>query len=212
MKGETTTNREVIKIHMLDKCVDALANKINVHLRVKDLEYEKLKLGLYVLLLNLPKIVLTIILSAYFGILLEAVVMILSHNWLRHTAFGVHAKNPTVCLITTLIMFIAPPILLQEIKCNNYEVLLAFLVFNILFYKYAPADTENHPLLGEENRNRLKKRTMIRSVSLMILTLIIPYENLKALILTSGVYTIIGILPLTYKILKRRYNNYEQYE
>lgn len=212
MKGKTTTNRKVIKSYMIDKCVDALADKLNVHLKVKDLEYEKLKLGLYVLLLNLPKLVLTLMLSAYFNILVEVVIMIISHNWLRQTAFGAHAKNPTVCLFITLIMFITPPVLLKEVKCNNYTTLLIFLIFDILFYKYAPADTENHPLLGEEYRNKLKMRTLIRSISLMVVTLIIPYKNLKTLVLVTGMYTIIGILPITYKILKKRYNNYEIYE
>lgn len=212
MSGKTTTNQEIIKLHLLDRCVDDLANRLNVYLKTEDLEYEKLKLGLYVLLLNLPKVILTMIFAAYFNIMLEAAIMILSHNWLRHTSFGEHASNPTVCLIVTLIMFILPPVLLKNIYCDNYIVIIVFLIFNMLFYKYAPADTEKHPLLGEEYRKKLKMRTLVRSTILMTATLLLPYKNLKTLVLVSGVYAVVGILPITYKVLKRRYNNYEGYE
>lgn len=202
----------LLEFDFINICSNAITYKLNAYLNKEGFEYEKLKLGVEVVLLSLSKLILVLILSIYFNILIETIVMIISHTILRRNAFGLHAKNSNVCLIITLIMFIVPPILLKNLYLNNYIVTVLFLLFNTVLYKNAPADTENHPLLGAKLRKKLKTKTWVYGNILMIITVLIPFNNLKPLVLISVLYIVIMISPITYKILKRRCNNYEIYE
>lgn len=203
---------KVVKFDIVNACSEAIVYKLNTHLNKNGLEYEKLKLGVNVIVLNVSKLAIILILSIYYNTFWETVVMIMANSFIRHNAFGLHAKNPTVCLISTTLMFVLPPILLKSAYLSNYMIVVIFLVFNILLYKYAPADTEKHPLLGVEFRRLLKTKTLINGILLMIVTLLTPFNNLKPLIVLSVLYVIVTILPMTYKILKRGYDNYEKYE
>lgn len=205
-------NEEALKFDIIEFCSDAIVNKINSYLNVQGLEYEKLKLGVDVILLTVSKLIITLILAAYFKIMPQVLSMIGANMLLKNTAFGLHSKSSFRCLIITLAMFILPPTLLKNFEIGNIMVILLFTAFSFLFYMYAPADTANHPLLGAEFRKKLKYKTVFRSVLLGIITVFIPYKHIKGLVSISVLYTVVGILPVTYKVLKRRYNNYEQYE
>jgi accessory gene regulator B len=209
MKNLTNT---LLSFDIMDICSRFIVSKLNSHLNKEGLEFEKLRLGVDVIILSLSKLILIFVLSIFFNTFVETFVMIISHSLLRRTAFGLHAKNSNVCLIITVLMFVTPPILLNNIHLNFYIIIAIFLVFNLILYKYAPADTENHPLLGASLRKQLKTKTWVTGNILMVVTLLIPIDRLKPLIILSVFYIILTILPVTYKILKRRCNNYEIYE
>ncbi|WP_455815401.1 accessory gene regulator B family protein, partial [Clostridium butyricum] len=93
-----------------------------------------------------------------------------------------------------------------------YMVFILFTIINILLYKYAPADTENHPLFSADLRNKLKKDSVITGIILMIFTLLIPNNAIKTLVSLAAISAVTLILPITYNLLKRSYKNYENYE
>lgn len=204
--------KNIIEFDVIGMCSEIIVKKLNFYMNKDGLEYEKLKLGVDVVVLSVSKIILTLILAIYFDIFFEVLLMSVVHGVVRYNAFGLHSNNSNVCLVLTLAMFILPPILLKSVYLNNYVVLIMFLLFSLLLYKYAPADTENHPLLGAILRKKLRMRTLVCSFIVMILTLLIPIGNFKIFPIISTMYVIIGILPVTYNILKRGYKNYEKYE
>jgi accessory gene regulator B len=81
----------------------------------------------------------------------------------------------------------------------------------IFFYKYAPADTEKHPLLNAKLRKKLKLKTIFILLILLIIGLITNSFYFRNLIILATLSQLILILPLTYKLLNRRYNNYANY-
>lgn len=204
--------KNIIEFDVIGICSEIIVKKLNFYMNKDGLEYEKLRLGVDVVVLSVSKIILTLILAIYFNIFFEVLLMSVVHGVVRYNAFGLHAKNSNVCLVLTLAMFILPPILLKSVYLDNYTVLIVFILFSLLLYKYAPADTESHPLLGATLRKKLKMRTLVYSFIVMILTLLIPFEDFKIFPIISTMYVIIGILPITYNIFKRRYKNYEKYE
>lgn len=204
--------KKIIKFDVVGSCSEFIVNRLNVYMNKDGLEYEKLKLGVDVLVLSLSKVILTLVLAVYFDIFFEVLLMAVVHGIIRYNAFGLHAKDSNVCLVLTLAMFILPPILLKSIYLSNYTVLIVFLLFSLLLYKYAPADTENHPLLGATLRKKLRIKTLVYSIIVMILTLLLPFGEFKIFPIISTLYVIIGVLPITYNILKRGYKNYEKYE
>jgi len=205
-------NNSKYKLSLIEKLAEYIALKLNVHLKKEGLELLKLKLGLEIILINLSKFIVIFLVAAYFNLLKEAALMSLVFGSIRRYAFGLHAENSIVCTITSLLMFVFGSYLSYHLILNNYIILISFLVIIIVLYKYAPGDTEYHPLLGEKLRNKLRKASVITGMILMVLALIIPNPTIKTIITLASGFEIISILPVTYKILNRRYKNYEEYE
>lgn len=205
-------NRLKVKKSLMQTLSQYLTTKLNVYMKKEGVELLKLKLGLEIILINLSKFIIIFLVANYFNLLKEAILMSLVFGSIRKNAFGLHAKSSIVCTILSLIMFVFGAYISNYLLFNNYIIFPVFLIINILLYTYAPADTEAHPLLGQKLKNKLRKRSVITGVILMVLTLVIQNLMLKTLITLASCFEVIIILPITYKILNRRYKNYEKYE
>lgn len=80
-----------------------------------------------------------------------------------------------------------------------------------LLYKYAPGDTEQKPLLNKYTREKNKKVSCFIGVTYVIIGFITSDEIISNILLLVLVLECVMINPITYKFLKRRYNNYEYY-
>lgn len=199
-------------INLIDILAENITLNINAYLRKEGLELEKMKLGIQVLLINISKFFIIMILAVMLNLVKETLFMILVFGCIRKHAFGLHAKSSIMCTLICILMFNFGAYLSHYLIFNNYIVFMIFTIINILLYRYAPADTASHPLLGYKLRTKLKKEALLTGIVLMIIALIIPINIVKTLITLSGSFAVIMILPITYKILKRSYDNYEQYE
>lgn len=199
-------------VSLMERLTECITFKLNRYLNKEGLELEKLRLGCEILLINVSKFLIIITIATIFNLLKETLLMILIFGILRKRTFGLHAKSSVMCTIVCILMFNFGAYFCQYLKFNNYIVFIIFLVINILLYKYAPADTECHPLLGYKLRTKLKREALLISIVLMLLALIIPNDTVKTVITLAESFAVIIILPITYKILKRRYRNYEKYE
>lgn len=198
--------------NIIEMLAEIIIIKLNSKLNKEGLALTKMKFGMEVLLINLSKALVLFLVGAQLNLLKETIFMTLVFGSVRKSAFGLHAKSSIVCTIVTLLMFVGGSYIGHYLNLNNYEIALIFTLFNILLYKYAPADTEKHPLISEKLRKKLRKETVSTGILLMIITVIIPSQLIKSLIVLSVGFEVINILPITYKIFNRRYRNYEQYE
>ncbi|MCR3758932.1 accessory gene regulator B family protein [Clostridium felsineum] len=200
------------KLNFVEKLSQDVAIKLNKHLKKEGIELVKLKFGLEVIFINIFKLIILFLVAYYCKLLKETVIMLVVFGCLRSNAFGLHAKNSIVCTLMSLLMFVLGGYLSRYLMFNNYIVVISFCIVILFLLKYAPGDTEAHPLVGEKLRNRLKKNAVIIGVLLMVVALIVPDKEIKTCIILSGFYETISILPITYKILKRRYKNYYEFE
>ncbi|EFS01644.1 putative accessory gene regulator protein, partial [Listeria seeligeri FSL N1-067] len=136
----------------------------------------------------------------------------LSYLWLRRYSFGLHATKTLNCTLISLTMFVLTPWIFQNVLSNNWIVLGTFAFILLNMFLFAPADTENLPLIGEGHRKKLKRKAMIGTLILTGITLLIPFAEMKTLIMIGSLFQVVSINPLTYKLLRRRYRNYEKYE
>lgn len=196
----------------MEKIAESIVLKLNTHLNKEGLELQKMKLGIEILVINISKLIIIMSASIYFNLIKQTVFMIIIFAIMRRNAFGLHAKNSVVCTIMSLTMFVFGAYLSSFIELNNYVVFIAFVIMSFLFYKYAPADTEKHPLLGKKLRNKLRRNSVISCILLMIIILLIHNIEIKTLSILAVSFEVISILPITYKILKRGCRNYEKYE
>lgn len=199
-------------LSFMEKLADISALKLNKHLKKEGNDLLRLKLGLEIIFINAAKFIVLLLISYYFKLIKETIIMMVTFALLRRNAFGLHALNSIVCTIGSVFMFVGCAYLSHYLLFNNYVVLICFLTINLLLFKYAPGDTEAHPLVGANLRASLKKKSVITGMILMAIALIVPNEMIKTLIVLSSIFEIISILPITYSILGRRYRNYYEFE
>lgn len=195
---------------MAVKCVNGLNRYAGKEMR----DRQKMVLGVEILFHNIPKLLLMLILATLLGILPQTILIWLPFACIRRYAAGLHASNNITCTLATLFMFVAMPyiIVTQGISINVWVLLAIFGLVNAGLYKYAPADTNARPILGKVKRIKLRKKSVMAGLCMLALALALRSAVYYALISMGGVYALITVLPVTYKILGRSINNYEQYE
>ena len=172
----------------------------------------EIKYGLELLYLSITKMLIICILAYILGILKEMLIVVVSYNLLRPTAFGLHANKSWQCLIITSFMFLIFPFLSRHFII---PIIIKIILLTMCFtgiVKYAPADTPKHPLI---NKNRRRKYKIISCITTLILSFLVLYFNnnlISNLILSSIVMQTILLLPITYKLMGVRYNNYKYYK
>jgi len=174
--------------------------------------YLRLVYDIEVLIMNVTKLIIVFTISLLIGILPLTIATLIGFNVIRRYSFGIHAKNSTVCTISSVILFIFVPYAFKSIGVPNLVVLPIFGVVILLLFLYAPSDTEARPLVGKKKRLQLKKRAIVSGALLMLAVLLFPGGGIKTMLTLGAIYETISLLPISYIILKRKHNNYERYE
>nr|WP_259337120.1 accessory gene regulator B family protein [Bombilactobacillus bombi] len=152
------------------------------------------------------------IVAILLGTVKNTLIMHSSYALLRWFAGGWHAKKSINCSIFGIITFAVFPFILQSLnlKINIWEIIPILLITLILIYYYSPSDSEKNPMVNKIIRNKAHKRSVITVIFLSILVLFLNSN--------TEIYIVLGIFiesflvtPLFYKIMKVRYNNYEEY-
>ena len=150
-----------------ERLAERITMRLNVKVKKEGVELAKMRLGLEILFININKLGIVFLIASHFNFLKESIFMMLVFASIRSGAFGLHAKRSVICTLITSAMFVAGPYISYRIQLNNYMVAVAFIIITFCFYKYAPADTENHPILGEKLRLKLRKETVLKSLVLL---------------------------------------------
>lgn len=174
---------------------------------IKMAEYRYNLEGFY---LTMSKMLVIIPLAILFGIFKELLIILLSFNLIRQPAHGLHATKSWICLLSSTTIFIGLPLLAKLFILPFIYKLIIDIIGLLLIGIYAPADTKKAPIIKKEKRLKLKIKSIIYTIILIIVSLIINshYSNL---IIFSIWIEVFLILPITYKIFKLPYNNYIEY-
>lgn len=124
---------------------------------------------------------------------------------------GFHLKTHIGCIISTSLMytgtaFISKFILLSQM---NKSILICFtLAFGIIScILYAPADTENVPILRKKER-KLKKIGSCIILSIMIgLSIFIRNEIISNILLIGALVQTLTIIPIAYRLTNNKYGH-----
>lgn len=200
------------KFDLYDYLTQKVVNYFKKYMTFEELEEEKLYLGVLNVIVNFIKTSIILILAACFSIVKEVLLMILVFALLRLYAAGLHAKKSISCTLTALIAFVGGAYLTLNFPINFRGAFLICVILSLLILKYAPADTENRPIIGPQHRKKLKRNAFIIAVVILVINLILKNVTFINLTMLAMLYQVISILPITYKILKRSYRNYEEYE
>ncbi|WP_027624638.1 accessory gene regulator ArgB-like protein [Clostridium lundense] len=175
-------------------------------------DLEIIRYGIEVLYANFAKFPIILMIAYFLGVARYAMYTIIIWGILRCFSGGIHATKSWTCLLSTLITIFTSVYLSLYTECNIVIKACIFLTSLYLYNKYSPADTEEKPYVDPCVRKRLRIKSLITVTIYFILS--ISLKNIFFSNIFIYILWVQGILicPVTYKIFKRRYNNYEYFK
>ncbi len=178
-----------------------------------DLEkQEELKYGLFSIYLLVTKLVIVIILALILNIEKEVLLFLLIYNEIRTFSFGLHATKSSICLISSLIIFILLPLICNYLVLAMHIKIILCCITICLIFKNSPADTEKRPIINPKRRLFFKYISTIVAIIYSFISLLITDSFLSNCFILSMILQCIIISPLTYRIFNLPYNNYLTYK
>ncbi len=200
---------------MIDTICTFLTNRIRKEMpEIYDERAEVINYGLQNIVGEIPKIFLLFIISFILGMLKEVLFMFIVLTPYRGASGGFHLKTHLGCIVGTTAFYCGIVLLSQHVILDDitkYILIGISWIFGMFMIKlYAPADTENVPILSKKDR---KKKQMIAyitySIGLMA-ALLIQNNVISNILLFGNLLQTLTITKLAYRLTKNKYG-YEVY-
>lgn len=200
---------------MVDKICDHLTNKIKqIVPDINDEKAEIINYGIHLIVGEIPKTFIFIGLAAILGILKDFFLTILIIFPYRAFSGGFHLKTHFGCIVGTSSFYCGIPYIAKmfslDLKTKIICTILTWIFGIIMCKLYAPADTENVPILRKKDR----RKKQICSYIILTITLAIGLfinNSLVSNIIILGMFgQTLLITRLAYKITNNKYG-YEVY-
>ena len=200
---------------MIDKICDKLMKRIRAKMpEVDDERAEVIKYGLELIIGELPKMFLLFVIAWLFGIFKYALISFAIILPYKLVSGGVHLKTHIGCILGTSLLycgnvFISKYINIPDIK-NQIIFSAIILIFAIIMISlYAPADTENVPILRKKERAKKKIISYIIVTTMIIISFLVKDRVISNMFRVGVLLQSIMISKLTYNIFKVKFGYLE---
>lgn len=200
--------------------IEKICNSILIKMREKmpDITDEKAEIILYGLQLiigEIPKMFILFGLSFLLGFGWYMVFAYIAVMPYRATSGGFHLHTHLGCILSTIIFFYGNILISKFLVLDNiqkYILIGLSLVFGILMISmYAPADTEEVPIISKKERKAKKILSYVMLTLTLVVALFIPDRMMSNILIIGSIFQSISISRLAYKITKNKYGH-EVYE
>lgn len=197
---------------MIDKICMFLTNKMRKEMPdIDDERAEIIFYGLQNIIGEIPKIFIMLGLAYLLGEFKLTLITFLIIMPYRICSGGFHLKTHIGCIITTTAMYCTPAILSKYIVLDNFTKLITIIciwVFAIAMIKlYAPADTENVPILRKKDRKQKQILSYIILTIALIIAAVINNQIISNIIIIGYFIQTCTITRLAYKITNNKYGH-----
>lgn len=201
---------------MIDKITQSLTNKIRQEMPdVDDERAEVINYGLQILLGEVPKFFIMLMIAYLLGVLKLSLITFIILLPYRGASGGFHLKTHIGCIVSTCLFYCGTAILAQNIiLANNIKyifVLIAFMFGISMIKLYAPADTEEVPILSKKVRKQKQILSYIFLTVGLIIAVIINNNIISNIIIFGYILQTCMITRVAYRITNNKYG-YEVYE
>lgn len=201
---------------MIDNICSYLTNKMKI--RMPDIDEEKAEIldyGLHLIIGEIPKVFIMIGLAFLLGVGELSILAFLLILPYRSFSGGFHLKTHLGCILCTTSFYTGTALLSKYITLTEpvkYIAIIAVWIFGMIMIKlYAPADTENVPVISKKERRKRKIASYIMLSISLLAAAIIPNRIISNILLFGMLIQTLSITRLAYKITKNKYG-YEEYE
>ena len=200
---------------MVDKICTFLTNRIRKEMPdIDDERAEVINYGIQIIIGEIPKMFIMLAVGFILGIFKETLFSFLFLIPYRGASGGFHAKTHIGCILTTCIMYCGVAFLSKYIiltETIKYITIGIVWIFGIIMIKlYAPADTEDVPILALKDRRKKRIVSYISFTIGLILAIVIKDNIISNILLFGNFVQTLTITKLAYKLSKNKYG-YEVY-
>lgn len=200
---------------MIDNICTFLTRKIRAEMPdIDDEKAEVIMYGLQNIIGEIPKTFLLLIIAYLLGIFKETLLVCLLLLPYKCASGGFHLKTHLGCIIGTTLFYCGTAVLAKYVVLEElvkYILILCVWIFGmIMIKKYAPADTENVPILTKKERNKKRIISYITFSLGMILACVIRDNMIINILIFGNLFQTLTITKVAYRLTKNKYG-YEVY-
>ena len=201
---------------MIDKFCTFLVEKMKKEMpEIDDEKAEVITYGLQLIIGEIPKIFITLIIAYLFGVLKLAIFTVIALTPYRVCSGGFHLKTHIGCIVSTTLYYCGVAMIAKHLVIpQNIEYILAIgiWIFGIIMIKlYAPADTENVPILRKSERKQKQILSYITFTLGVLIAVLTNNSVISNLFLFGNLIQSIMITRLAYRLTGSKYG-YEVYQ
>lgn len=197
---------------MIEKFCNFILNKMRKKMPdITDENAEIILYGLQLIIGELPKTILLFVIGFLIGMgwyMIFAFIAIMPY---RAVSGGFHLHTHIGCILSTVVffygdIFISKYLVLDDIQ--RYILVALSFIFGILMVSmYAPADTEDVPIISKRERKLKKILSYIMLTLTLGAALIIKDQILSNILIVGSIFQSISISRLAYILTKNKYGH-----
>ncbi len=189
--------------------LDYLINIISKNSNYSSTKLNEIRYGLETLYITITKTIVIVFISILFNTYKTLLLLLLFYSLLRLFGSGLHASKSIYCWISSIIVFILFPVIIDNIIIRKNILILTSTICTFLILFHSPSDTKKRPM--KNAKKRLIDKIICTTISLVYLILIIMNKNSYYcnILLSSQIIETSLILPISYRLFNLRYNNYK---
>lgn len=199
---------------MIEKICSFILSKMRKKMpEITDEQGEVILYGLQLLVGEAPKMILLFGISFILGFGLEMVFAYFAIMPYRAVSGGFHLHTHLGCIIGSAIFYYGDVLISKFLVLGSVEkyILVALsLIFGILMVSmYAPADTENVPIISKKERKTKKILSYITLILTLVVALIIPNQVYSNILIIGTIIQSMSITRIAYKLTNNKYGHEE---
>jgi len=201
---------------MIDKFCDWITEKIKGKMPEMDEEKEAvINFGVRLLFGEIPKIIALFIIGFLLQIGWYSLLIYFLLAPYRSSTGGFHLKTHLGCMLSSIVLYIVPILMAKYIPISQEYIVYIMVgiigtLSSIFIFKYAPADTENIPILSKQERKTKRIKSYISLGILLTIIIFVPDKIVSYMLLYGMFLQDLTLTPIAYKLTKNKYS-YEVY-
>ena len=200
---------------MIDKFCKYLTTKIRKeNPDIDDERAEVINYGIHLIVGEIPKFFIIMGVAFILGVLDLTILAYFLVLPFRGASGGFHLKTHIGCIVGSIVFFCGIGLLGKYLifeKTLKYIIAFLIWVFGMIMVKlYAPADTENVPIISKKERKKKRILSYITLTLSIIIGLFIKNEVISNIIIYGMLFQSMSITRLAYNLTNNKYG-YEVY-
>lgn len=197
---------------MIDKICSILTNRIRKEMpEIDDERAEIIMYGLQNIIGELPKGIIILLMAYFLGIFKITLLSLLMIAPYRCFSGGFHLRTHLGCIINTFILYggtavLSKCIILQGI--SKYITASIIWIFCMIMLRlYAPADTENVPILRKKERKQKQLFSYIILTVELVIAILVKDTTIAGIIIFGDLIQTLTITRFAYNLTKNKYGH-----
>lgn len=201
---------------MIEKFCSYIVGKMRNQMpEIDDEKAEVLMYGIQLIIGEIPKTILLFALGFLLGIGWYTIFAYIALVPYRAASGGFHLKTHLGCIIGSSVFYYGIIYLSKFLTLDTiqkYILVFIALIFGIIMVSlYAPADTENIPILSKKERNRKKILSYITLVLTLLAGILIQDKMISNILIIGVIVQTMMISRIAYILTNNKYG-YEVYQ